>query len=398
MSTPFQLQSLYSKVLAGAIDFLKSMDTTYASLYDTFSTQLSDVIDSDFFHKLFSYYLEGYPNLSPDLQAIYFRASCVEMATRLRILMESKIYNENPNKPKLHCPLFVISFPRSGSTFLHNLLLADPTSKGMKFYQVLAPGGQTTSLDGRYKYVATTIFQMTSVNSDFSNLHKMAINTPEEETFMLDALGLSFIRLCSMSRLNQLREHFDEIDWSYGYTLLKDMMCATAIEDNVPSESHFCMKSVQHFVYMKELLTTFPNGKFLWIHRNPRDSFKSLLPVFNQVRMTFMESNTQEALLEFNKTVLTCLSKYLRRALEVRKTFCEQHIVDRNAIRRYVIYKKLEMEMTPKMEENMKILLQDDSKKKHGTSQNSESLCLLSDAEIDSAFIFYTTQFRAYLE
>ena len=252
---------------------------------------------------------------------------------------------------------------------------------------------------------------MNEINEEFQSMHSMMVSKPEEETFFLDGLGLSFIRICSMPQLEDIRNEFESINWNYGYEYLKTMMKATLIEDPFDDkQNHFCMKSIQHFAFIKYLLKNFPEGKFIWIHRDPIESLSSTLPLFNQVRMTFGECNTEESLLWFNKSVLNCFTKYLKIALEERELFEKNNpksFID-ISFKQFVkdplstiemIYKHFNIQMSEEMKENIEneLKIEESPSKKHGSSKEMKDLLVLSNDEIKNAFKFYYDKFNDYL-
>ena len=281
----------------------------------------------------------------------------------------------------------------------------------MKFYQLLAPGGRTTSLEPRKQYVASTIFRMNEINESFDSMHSMMVSKPEEETFFLDGLGLSFIRICSMPQLDIIRNEFESINWEYGYVYLKQMMKATLIEDPfVEKQNHFCMKSIQHFAFLDCLLKQFPEGKYIWIHRDPIEVITSSLPLFNQVRLTFGEENSIESLKWFNYSVINCFSMFLKRALEIRKQFEKEypsHFIDisfkeltKNPLKTIEqIYGYFNMNVSDEMIKNIQEELNSDESpsRKHGSSEEMEQLLVVSHDEIRSVFDFYYKEFTNYL-
>jgi omega-hydroxy-beta-dihydromenaquinone-9 sulfotransferase len=170
-------------------------------------------------------------------------------------------------------PLFILGIWRSGTTHLHNLLARDPRLAAPTSYEMLFPHTFLTTMGLNASFVDWTIPD-TRVQDNV----KMGMHEPQEDEFALNCLtqlsplmGWTFPRRAAhYDRFLTFRDcNATEIArWqSTLYWLVQKLTYKHA--------RPLLLKSPCHTARIRMLLEVFPDAKFVHIHRNPYDVFRS---------------------------------------------------------------------------------------------------------------------------
>jgi hypothetical protein len=105
------------------------------------------------------------------------------LVNRLRIQDHIKRYPEVLDVP-IKRPLFILGLPRTGTTFLHNLLAQDPTSRWLRLWEILypcpPPHPTTEKTDPRIQETAKQVQKINTIAPQLSTVHHLDPQAPEE--------------------------------------------------------------------------------------------------------------------------------------------------------------------------------------------------------------------------
>lgn len=172
-------------------------------------------------------------------------------------------------------PLFVLGIWRSGTTHLHNLLARDRRLAYPDFFEVFYP----------HTFLSTAWFNRALLARFLPERRpqdnvRMAIGEPQEDEFALNCLTqLSWVLLWTLPRGAAQYERFltfrkaspsEVVRWQEA---LKWFVQKLTYRHRRP----LVLKSPAHTGRVKLLLKAFPEAKFVHIHRNPYDVYRSSL-------------------------------------------------------------------------------------------------------------------------
>jgi omega-hydroxy-beta-dihydromenaquinone-9 sulfotransferase len=188
-------------------------------------------------------------------------------------LAENGLYGREVERTKIESPLFILGAWRSGTTHLHNLLAKDDRFAFPNQYQVLYPNTFLLTERGSARLVGSVIPKTRPQDSV-----KLGIDEPQEEDFAMCALtGQASILTMAFPRNVAYYERFmtmrelspDELArWKRSYVhFLKKM--------TFKYHRPLVLKSPANTARIRLLLELFPDAKFVNIHRNPYDVFRS---------------------------------------------------------------------------------------------------------------------------
>lgn len=172
-------------------------------------------------------------------------------------------------------PIFVVGFPRSGTTLLQNLLALDPDSRALRFWELLAPT-PTHADPTRDRWIRRTRARVLVgaaylMSPEQRVIHEVGVDTAEEcwPLFQTRASALN----------NDLMSGFT----GYGDWLLEQDMVPAYREYRLQlqvlahgqRDSRFVLKCPEHLWFLDALLEVFPDARIVWTHRDPVECIAS---------------------------------------------------------------------------------------------------------------------------
>jgi hypothetical protein len=188
-------------------------------------------------------------------------------------LAENRLYGAAIERTKIELPLFILGAWRSGTTHLHNLLARDDRFSFPNQYQVLYP--HTFLLTERS---SSWLIGKVLPKTRPQDAVKFGLGEPQEEDFaMCSMTGQASLMTMAFPRNVAFYERFmtmaelspAELDlWKRNYVhFLKKV--------TFKSGRPLVLKSPANTARIGLLLELFPDAKFVHIHRNPYDVFRS---------------------------------------------------------------------------------------------------------------------------
>ncbi len=225
---------------------------------------------------------------------------------------------------KIHPPLFIVGHWRSGTTFLHNLLSRDPRFTYPKTYQVRNPNtflyiGQRFQdhLENREAYKRA-----------MDNVHS-SLQAPAEDEFALAAMTLTSPLIGWLFPKNQKK--YD------AYTLIEENNA-----DVLSAWQNHYLRFYRKIQYMNPdkiilsksplntprlhlLQTLFPGARFIHIHRNPSDVYRSTEHLY---KTAVSRSAIQKITYNIPNRILNRYRDIYTPYLQQKKEIDENHLIE----------------------------------------------------------------------
>ncbi|ELP85652.1 hypothetical protein EIN_409710 [Entamoeba invadens IP1] len=413
---PFE--QIWEKLKGAAVMTLSKYDPSHMDEYKKMLLKGDSLFNPQFKQIVRDFFAGCFDQGSPMFQTI-FRNMVGKVMCYMRFSTEQTLYREELDKVKLDRPLFITSMPRSGSTFLHNLIANDPRANAIHFFEHVSPGSHTMDHDARVKVLQDMLNAFHDNSTiDMNTVHNM--DSPmnyEEELFFMELLGQCFVMSSSLPRLEQYREHIFNIDYHYVYEALIDEIKMHIVEYPMQrSDGFMCLKAVCHFASMAPMLDVLGdekyNANFVWIHREPLEQIKSLIPLLLGAQGRFEHDLGRNDIEWINKYVLKINEIILRNIIATRDEWIKKdpkradRIIDvgfvdlvshpKETVEK--IYKKFGIDYTEEVDKILDITINEkDPQRKHGRKQHDQNLYLFKDDDVREQFKFYYERFGAYL-
>ena len=408
---------IWENLKLAAIQQLCNLDPSHAEEYKSMIPNSEDYLHPELKKGMLHYFAGCFDPESPLFKQMS-RNVCGKLMTYLRFSLEKKLYQNELDKVQLKNPIFITSLPRSGSTYLHNLIVNDPRASGIRLYEHVSPGSKTMCSESRIKMVGAMLGQVQSEGVELNNVHNMdSVLRYEEELFFLEMLGHSFVIAGAMPRLEQYRVSHYHRDYHYAYEACIDEFKMHLMEFPLKDENGFlCTKAVSHFSSMIPMLDVFGkdeyNGRFIWIHREPVDQIKSFIPLLIATKGRFEHDLGKDDMKYISDFAVKISEVLLKNAIATREEWIRQdpsrakRIYDVSFVDAVTkpketvqkIYDYFGIEMTQEALDKLDyVIREDDPQKKHGRKKHDPSLFFFNDDDIRKQYMFYYEKFGQYL-
>ncbi len=197
------------------------------------------------------------------------------LETRLRLAAAWKARSEPLDGEPIERPVFIVGMPRSGSTFLHELLTENPDYRAPRVWEVMFPVASTR---GRQSEQARRIRQAEACLWWFRRLapradavYPMRALTPHECVAIQSYTFLSqeFVSTC---KIPAYESFLQRTDLTPAYAWEKRFL--QHLQSGHPAK-RWVLKSPDHVYGMEELFAVFPDACIIQTHRNPVEVLKS---------------------------------------------------------------------------------------------------------------------------
>lgn len=228
-------------------------------------------------------------------------------------------------KINLDRPMFVLGFPRSGTTMLQNVLCIGERYRGITFYEIITPypmsDDPVIDRKKRIRRVKPLLALLKIGSPEMDTAHHFRADSLEEDWI------LKGITLCTAN--TDLGHGITEWnDWVMGQDrtwVFEEFKRLLQIQVSLAPTEHLVLKSANHIWSIELLLKTFPDARFVWIHRNPFESVASFCSLQGMLRRLFRYSFDP---VEVGQAVVKRFSEGIRDALDVRKNFGDEYFLD----------------------------------------------------------------------
>ena len=172
-------------------------------------------------------------------------------------------------------PVFITGMPRSGSTFLHELLALDPNNRSPRAWEVMfplpAPDFNHANRDPRIRKAAACLWWFRRLAPKADTVYPMRALTPHECVAIHSYTFLSeeFVSTC---RIPTYEAFLRSEGMRSAYRWQKQFL--QHLQSRWP-ERQWILKSPDHLCSLDELFDAFPDAVILHTHRNPLDVLES---------------------------------------------------------------------------------------------------------------------------
>lgn len=278
-------------------------------------------------------------------------------------------------------PVFIIGFPRTGTTILHDILAQDPDSRAPLTWETMFPSPPpeeaTADTDPRIARCAATLptpETETERDRQFRAMHPMGATLSQEcVTLMGEAMCTPLFH--NQFRVPSYQDWVDtDADWSHVYALHERQLQHLQWHRH---RDRWVLKTGAHMWGIEHLLRTYPDARIVFTHRDPVKSVTSFASLTSLVRSA---GSDRVDPLEVAQDWAGRLQRVIEHAMAVRETvadegaypdaiFYDMHFSDFVADQFAVvtdIYTALGLPMTATGAARMQAFIADNPKGKHG--------------------------------
>lgn len=277
---------------------------------------------------------------------------------------------------RIEKPVFIVGFPRTGTTILFNLFAQDPANRTPLGWEVQYPNPpplpETYGSDRRIAQARKYFAQMEKMAPELPTIHEVGAELPQEcmpilaQTLLSPQPGIVY-------NIPSYQAWVDQQSAAPAYTYHRHFL------EHLQSrymKDRWVLKSPVHLRTLDALLAEYPDARLIFTHRDPAKTIPSLASLIYTIRGIVTDAVDAEAV---GREQLAWWADALDHAMEVREKHpdksdqfadigFEDLVADPvRAVRD--VYERFEMPWSGDVEHRMRTFLADNPRGKHGAHQ-----------------------------
>lgn len=371
----------------GAIDIAKIHELAKKN------TGLEDFGQKEYLESL-NHLLEAMEN-----EANFHHFGRIAVRTTLVHLLNNRLFTQdfirkNPyvREQKIERPIFIVGLPRTGTTFLFNLLSQDKKSRWFSNWEGNSPVPISGDNEDRERigFAQNLYKQFHYFLPDLKKKHEVKPMEPEEcSTLFLNTFDAELFWYCY--RVPSYRKWLNQRDRLRSYEEYRDQL---KILQCSGEGDRWLLKSPTHLFTLKELLEVFPDACIIHTHRDPVEVVPSACSLAATIRGL---CSNEVDYAELGHEMVAQWSEGVDKALSYRET-CQGNQFFDMSYQEFVadplgmvqrIYQHFDLVADPKMQEKMEMYIGRNRQHKHGVHRYSLAQFGLTGEEVQNRFSRY---------
>jgi hypothetical protein len=319
------------------------------------------------------------------------------LETRLRLVNELRANCRRFTELPIRRPIFITGMPRSGSSFLHELLAEDPANRAPQVWEVMFPvrlshNGKGDDRGRRIRKTASNLWWFRRLAHQPDSVYPMRARSPHECVAIhgYTCLSQEFV---STARIPGYEKFLRSTDLTPVYDWQKQFLQYLQLGSG---PKRWVLKAPDHVYSLRELFSVFPDAVIIQTHRNPLEVLRSSIQLTEVLYNLFAWPGNRDELAEREAMLLA-------RAMEEFIRFRDAHpemadrFIDLNyselvgdplaAVRR--VYRQLDIVLTEQASERMRQLISQRSRyRKHNPTLTEFGVDVLREARRFSQYCF----------
>ncbi len=201
----------------------------------------------------------------------------------LKIVEDWKQHPEIANV-QINPPIFILGFPRTGTTFLHSLMSLDASHRSLRYWELLFPSPppepSMQDSDPRIKMAQWFVYFIDKISPKLADIHQLKATGVEECCFIFDHFFLDNIHNMVFdvpSYIQWYDKHDPVPSYKFHYRMLQHYGWKYSFE-------RYVLKAPRHLFCLKALLEVYPDAHIIWTHREPKTAIASLCSLSETAR------------------------------------------------------------------------------------------------------------------
>jgi hypothetical protein len=209
------------------------------------------------------------------------------LQTRLRLTQAWSRRSEALEVSQIQRPVFITGMPRSGSTFLHELLAEDSQNRVPRVWEVMfpIPGHNSTRsrVEPRVHKAEACLWWFRMLAPRANSVYPIRACTPHEcvAIHSYTLLSEEFAMICRIPAYEAFLREANFVPayaWQKRFLQYLQLSCPTR---------QWILKSPDHVHTLEHLLTVFPDAVVIQTHRNPLEVLRSSMQLTEVLEGTF---------------------------------------------------------------------------------------------------------------
>ncbi len=184
-------------------------------------------------------------------------------------------------------PIVIMGLPRSGTTFLHGLLGEDPANRVVRCWETIYPlpdqDARPGRIDRRPARVERQLASFARLAPALRQLHPLTAQSPQECTEITGHVFMS-LRFDTTHHVPSYRRWLDRTGHLAAYRFHKRFLQHLQYRDGA---RRWVLKCPDHVFALDALRETYPDARFVFLHRDPLEVLQSVARLTETLRRPF---------------------------------------------------------------------------------------------------------------
>ena len=239
----------------------------------------------------------------------FLQKGCIRaVKDRIRLQKAFQKNLEILNTP-IEKPVFILGLPRTGTTFLQNLLFQDDQFRHLHYWEQVAVGPQPTHENLKDNYIIKSsisfVDNLKTIAPEFFIAHEINPYGPEECNGLMERNFTSIIYFM-FRNIPSYMEWFQAHDMTETYDYHKQQLQFLGYHFK---KKQWVLKAPVHLFFLKYLFKTYPDARILHLHRDPLElvpSMASLVVISRQIHSNHVDAEeTADQILDWVRKIIT---------------------------------------------------------------------------------------------
>lgn len=165
-------------------------------------------------------------------------------------------------------PIFITGLPRSGTTFLHRLMLDDPQNRAPRVWETIYPSARSGGAEQRIRRVARQLRTFEWLAPEFRSLHPLDATSPQECSEITSHVFRS-LRFDTTYVIPSYRQWLDADIQRHlpAYRFHKRFLQFLQHQDG--DRQRWVLKCPEHLFALHAIRIVYPDARIVFVHRDP---------------------------------------------------------------------------------------------------------------------------------
>nr|VFK64415.1 MAG: Sulfotransferase family protein [Candidatus Kentron sp. UNK]VFK71070.1 MAG: Sulfotransferase family protein [Candidatus Kentron sp. UNK] len=223
---------------------------------------------------------------------------------------------------KIERPVFILGFPRTGTTLLHNLFASDPANRSIRLWEMRDPFAESEQdIAKAMEEMQALVESAYRLSPRLVDIHPLKAEWPDECSWLFRNSFASMVNAFSYFIPGYVQWMLAR-DMTEDYEYFRKQLQAIL---SLRPGSPLVLKDPCHIWHSPELLKTFPDARIIQLHRDPQQ----VAPSFISLCLALQEgAATIRSLPEITDYCLNMLTAGLEQMLAAREQLPQEHFID----------------------------------------------------------------------
>ncbi len=219
------------------------------------------------------------------------RWDTLRFLTNLLALNEAERREPGIAGEPITAPIFITGLPRSGTTFLHRMMVCDPANRAPLVFETIYPVPGERGRERCEARVARQLRMFERLAPEFRKLHRLTARSPQECTEIL-AHTFRSLRFDTTYRIPSYRSWLEEEEARHlpAYRLHKRFLQHLQHQSGAGERRRWVLKCPDHLFALQALRGVYPDARIVFVHRDPLKVLLSVAKLTEVLRRPFSRS------------------------------------------------------------------------------------------------------------